>query len=656
MNFKSEYYKIESVISKSQVISLLRWGRAKISLSAVVFILIATYTGYFSYYTVMNQQTFQTYAYDLGIYMQSFWSTLHGGGLFYTTLWEGSRFAAHFEPILFLILPFYAAIPRAETLLILQSFVIALGALPLYWIARDELGQKGGVVFAALYLLYPALHGVNRFDFHGVAFALPLLLFTFYMFKVKHYRWGMLGAVLSIMCREDVALVLVFMGLYWLWTERWKVKIGFKNLIFLKEREVLFPLGLILIGAVYVYLAFVVIIPHFNPTEGYGFLWLYKDPLHSLVADAHTKLQYLLFLFGPLLFIPLLRPSVLLIALPLFAQNLVTDWAPMYGITSHRVALLIPWLFIAGAYGVKWLTDGKFKNIRKANAVLLYMLLPAAVIFTTVISPSPLSLNKAMPQVTLQEQHLEQMIASIPEEASIYAQNSLFPHIANRLHAYETPRDKDFFAGYLTPGERPEWGTIIPWSNSGNFDYILVDQKTLQGADSECLYRLAKEYKVIFQEEGTYLYQKRDVALVNILQNGAFEIGTKPVEWELAGAGASYTRSNEQVKAGSYSLKLTRSGSPAIARQPISSYSYYVGHQLTFSAWVWSSDAFRARLRIVDNSGTVIMGDYHPGDNTWQWLSVSWTISANMTMPLAECRVDNGDVSSYFDDAAIWVN
>ena len=66
---------------------------------ACVAVLVVGYVVFFSRYTCLNHQTYQTYAYDLGIYMQSLWNTIHGNGLMFTSLWEGSRFMCHFEPV-----------------------------------------------------------------------------------------------------------------------------------------------------------------------------------------------------------------------------------------------------------------------------------------------------------------------------------------------------------------------------------------------------------------------------------------------------------------------------------------------------------------------------------------------------------------------------
>jgi uncharacterized membrane protein len=87
---------------------------------------------------------------------------------------SGSFFGVHLSPILFLILPFYWIIPATETSLVLQSFIVALAAIPIYRLAKENAGGRiVGLVFALAYLMYPAIHFVNRYDFHVQVF-LPL--------------------------------------------------------------------------------------------------------------------------------------------------------------------------------------------------------------------------------------------------------------------------------------------------------------------------------------------------------------------------------------------------------------------------------------------------------------------------------------------------
>jgi len=125
----------------------------------IVYACIFTYFLVFSYYTIIKHYAFNTAAYDLGIYEHILWTTINSGTFFQgppdPVCSTGYFFGVHFSPILLIILPIYAIYQSSETLLILQTLILSLGALPLYWIARNELDKLAGLVFVFLYLLHP---------------------------------------------------------------------------------------------------------------------------------------------------------------------------------------------------------------------------------------------------------------------------------------------------------------------------------------------------------------------------------------------------------------------------------------------------------------------------------------------------------------------
>ena len=59
----------------------------------------------------------------------------------------------------------------------MQAVAVALGAVPVFLLARKHLGsERAGLGFALVYLLYPPTQWLVVDDFHPVALATPLLL------------------------------------------------------------------------------------------------------------------------------------------------------------------------------------------------------------------------------------------------------------------------------------------------------------------------------------------------------------------------------------------------------------------------------------------------------------------------------------------------
>src|SRR6185503_10635050 len=92
--------------------------------------------------------------------------------------------------------------------------VLALGAWPVASLARRELKHGGLVaVSAALYLLYPALGYTNLFEFHPEVLATTTLLATIACMAANRLGWTLVFATLSLLCKEDVALPVMMLGL-----------------------------------------------------------------------------------------------------------------------------------------------------------------------------------------------------------------------------------------------------------------------------------------------------------------------------------------------------------------------------------------------------------------------------------------------------------
>ena len=195
-------------------------SRKNLIASLAVWLLILLYIGLFSWQSVARHQAFATNAYDMGNVNQAFWNTVHGRPLQFTN-WRGveldlandSRLAMHVEPIYFVLAPIYWLWQQPETILILQTIILALGALPVFWLARDRLrSHLAGVAFAAVYLLSPGLEAANMWEFHLVALAAPLLLFAFYFGQKGRWFLLWLFAVVAMATKEEVSLSVLVMG------------------------------------------------------------------------------------------------------------------------------------------------------------------------------------------------------------------------------------------------------------------------------------------------------------------------------------------------------------------------------------------------------------------------------------------------------------
>jgi len=110
--------------------------------SLLLTFLILVYAVYFSWYTINRHNTLHSYAADLSLIDQPMWNTVLGPGGFMELTWgdhQQPRLAEHFEPILVPLALLFFLWDDVRVLLIAQSVALALGALPVFWIAKRQL-------------------------------------------------------------------------------------------------------------------------------------------------------------------------------------------------------------------------------------------------------------------------------------------------------------------------------------------------------------------------------------------------------------------------------------------------------------------------------------------------------------------------------------
>jgi hypothetical protein len=133
-----------------------------------------------------------------------------------------------------------------------------------------------------------------------------------------------------------------------------------------------------------------------------------------------------------------------------------------------------------------------------------------------------------------------------------------------------------------------------------------------------------------------------------IIANGNMETSDPPTGWTLAGAGATWSRSNTQAKYGTYSGKLIRGGTDCYSYQQFVNDSRFNGTNFTYGCWVYATAANRARIAINDGT-TTTYSSYHTGSSSWEWLSVTASVAANLHIVQVRNYVDTGDTTAYFD-------
>jgi uncharacterized membrane protein len=409
---------------------------------AVVTAGVLAYAGGFAALSMLRHEAFFTGRFDLGNMVQAVWSTAHGHPLQMTNLHgeQISRLAAHVDPILVLFTPLWWLWPSPNMLLVVQAVAVALGAVPVYQLARKHLASgRAGVGFALAYLLYPATGWLTLNEFHPVALATPLLLFAFWYLDEDRLLPFAACAVAAALCKEEIALVVAGFGIWYA----------------LARRRRLAGVLIATAGGVWTAIAIGVLIPHYNTAAESAFYGrysevggsaggiletLFTDPLRIAEAAFSSRdLRYLLHLVAPLAALCLLSPLVLIAALPELAINLLSATTTQTSIHFHYTAGLIPPLIIAAVFGAK-------RFSRRALPVAMIAVV-AAVAGNYWLGPIPgwrhlpggQQFQATAARVTDHDRVAERALALIPESAVVSATNTLGGHLSERSRVLSFP-------------------------------------------------------------------------------------------------------------------------------------------------------------------------------------------------------------------------
>ena len=94
---------------------------------------------------VLRHRSLASRIFDLGIYDNIMWNTMHGRVLGCDFVRGGNHVTAHVDPVLVLLTPLYALAPGAETLIALQAAAVLSGAAPVFLLALRLSSDAGGM-------------------------------------------------------------------------------------------------------------------------------------------------------------------------------------------------------------------------------------------------------------------------------------------------------------------------------------------------------------------------------------------------------------------------------------------------------------------------------------------------------------------------------
>jgi uncharacterized membrane protein len=382
-------------------------------------------------------------------------------------------------------------------LLTAQAVAIALGALPVFWLARKHLGsERAALAFALAYLLYPALQWLALNEFHPVALATPLLLFAlWYLDEDRLIAFAAFGLAAAL-CKEEIPLVVAALGVWY---------------ALAKGRRAA-GAAIAIAGAAGAVIAIGVVIPYFNEGASSAFYGRYDevggspggiaekalaDPGELLsVAFDSRGIDYLTALLAPLALLSLASPLAL-VAAPELAINLLSATPTQTSIHFHYTAGAIP-----GLIGAAILGAARLERRRSGlGGILATLAVVAALAGNYRLGPMPLwrelpggsDLQAYSMRVSEHDRVARRAIELVPDDAVVSATNSLGAHLSERERVLSFPYVRD--ASWVAADE----------TQPGYADRVAP----LPTAVRLARLRANPAWELVFSEDGVLIFRRR---------------------------------------------------------------------------------------------------------------------------------------------------
>jgi uncharacterized membrane protein len=463
----------------------------------ILAILISLYIGTLSTLSVLRHNAFASY-FDLSNMDHTLWNTLYGR-FFSLRFGEDyvSRLSVHADFILILLSPLYLIWDDVRALIISESVFLGLGAIPAYLLANKILKDRIlALLIVVIYLLNPAMHWTDIYDFHGVALAIPLLLAAFYSMYIKNWKWFAIFAFLSILTKEQISLYIMMIGIFMIFV--------------FKERKK----GIMtsLIGLFWFVTMVFIVIPYFSPGGSHWGLDMYQSSVGiektsiKLNSDSlrtfnsPEALNYYNNLLKPFAYIPIMGLPWLLLSLPEIGIN-VLGMGSMKTIQFHYDSGITPSLVIASIFGFYYINFllQKFKFSKKFSKKIMYVISVGVllIVLRTIYYHSPLPITPScwcfIYKVTDEDRDFEKVLQNIPKDASITASIEIRPHVNHRKDVYFIP----------IATESAQFIALITQNRLvGNYEPKEIENRLIPMLLS------SKEHIVRYRSEHFYLFEK----------------------------------------------------------------------------------------------------------------------------------------------------
>ena len=397
----------------------------------------------------------------------------------------------HFEPILFLFVPWYWLRLGGSMLLVWGQAILAVSsAYFLYRIAISR-GTKQGIALGitALYLTAGGLQSAYLYGFHPIALFPFFFLWAVYCYERKQYGWYAVALLITLFVKEEISFVMVFWGLWLLFGRKDRIRGAL-------------AIGL---GSLWYFISFG-IIAHFHH-GGYeywgqfgggsgggvfgiiGYALTHPFTFVGQFFDDPRKLPMVIELFASFGLLPLFAPMSLLMLVPSLLLKLLSHDISMMN-SFHYSAAITPLLAVTALEGLLVLHK-RMPGVRLgvfciAVAILANSYYGFAFYYRTyAFTFGSFGISDFLH--TNHSRAVNRLLGKIPESASVSCEYAICSHIS-----------------------RP-YGKKLPIPHKTVLDYVILDPTNPSVLVDEATYRAFVEkeilpnYDVVDKQDGAIL-------------------------------------------------------------------------------------------------------------------------------------------------------
>lgn len=279
-------------------------------------------------------------------------------------------------------------------------------------------------------MLYPSLLRTVAFDFHEVAFAIPLIAWSIYFIEEKHWRSYAVAVFLLLMVKENMGMVVVFIGVY-----------------LLLKRYYRYAIATAIAGISWFFIATKVLIPYFaGPGKVFNY-WTYdsfgpnlptallsivKNPTSFFVTLTTPFIKVVTFVktFGITLGLGFFSP-IIVIAIPTLLERFLSTNQEYWKFNHHYGGIIAPVAIMATIDALHRINRSRtITKISTKNVSLLAGVVIVLLSFTMfAVSPYPETVGIGRYSLDQDEQAGYTTLRVLADSAHICTTHHIAPHL-----------------------------------------------------------------------------------------------------------------------------------------------------------------------------------------------------------------------------------